>query len=75
MNPWKKIQNEPVTVFKCNKNLKELIGSNKIENSVVKKINKSTMKPFLVFWKYQNSVLQPSYSNINFQESTDSENM
>ena len=24
-------QNEPVTAFKCNKNFKELIGSNKIE--------------------------------------------
>ena len=45
-NPWKKnLQNKPVKTFKHNKNLKELIGSNKIENNIVKKINKSTLKP------------------------------
>ena len=38
-------QNAPVTAFKCNKNLKELIGSNKIENNIAKKTNKSTLKP------------------------------
>ena len=40
----KSFQNEPVAAFKCNKNLKELIGSNKIENNIVNKINKSTLK-------------------------------
>ena len=38
-------QNEPVTAFKRNKNFKELIDSNKIQNSIVKKINKNTLKP------------------------------
>ena len=37
----KKIQNEPVAAFKRNKNLKELTGSNKIENKIVKKIKKA----------------------------------
>ena len=41
----KNLQNEPVKTFKHNKNLKELIGSNKIENNIVKKINKSAFKP------------------------------
>ena len=53
MNLWKKtFQNEPVTTFKSNKNLKELIGSNKIENKIVK-INKQkhfeNREMFLVF--------------------------
>ena len=38
-------QNEAVTAFKRNKNLKELIGSNKIGNNIVKKINKTNLKP------------------------------
>ena len=38
-------QNKLVTAFKQNKNLKELICSNKTENNIVKKINKSTLKP------------------------------
>ena len=33
--------NKPVTSLKCNKNFKELIGSNQIENDIVKKINKA----------------------------------
>ena len=32
-------QNESVTVFRCNKNLKELTCSNKIEHNKVKKYN------------------------------------
>ena len=36
-------QNEPVAAFRRNKNLKKLIGSNKIEHSKVKKHN-SIMK-------------------------------
>ena len=38
-------QNKLVIASKCNKNLKELIGSSKIENNIVKRINKSTLKP------------------------------
>ena len=41
----RKIKDEPVTAFKGHKNLKELIGNNNIENIIVKKINKSTLKP------------------------------
>ena len=41
----KEFQNEQFISFKGIKNLKELIGSNKIENNIVKKINKSTLKP------------------------------
>ena len=41
----KVFQNEPVTRFKHNKKLKELLGSKKIENSIVKRINISTLKP------------------------------
>ena len=55
-NPWKKcFQNKPVTTFKCNKNLKELVGSNKIENNIVKKINKSTLKLGKCSPSFQNS--------------------
>ena len=43
--PEKCFPNEPVTAFKRNKNPKELIGSNKIKNNILKKINKSTLKP------------------------------
>ena len=46
-NLWKKIQNEPVAAFKRNKNLKELTGSNKIENKIVKKIKKA-------LWNHEN---------------------
>ena len=38
-------QNQPVSDYKCNKSLKELIGSKKVENNIVEKINKSTLKP------------------------------
>ena len=41
----KLFQNKSVTAFKRNKNLKELIGNNKIENNIVKGINKSTLIP------------------------------
>ena len=34
-------QNKLVIASKCNKNLKELIGSSKIENNIVKRINKA----------------------------------
>ena len=51
----KVFQNEPVIAFKCNKNLKELIGSNKIENNIVKRINKSTLKPGKCFSSFGNS--------------------
>ena len=45
MNPSEKMfQNEPVTALK-HKKLKELIGSNKIQNNIVKRMNKSTLKP------------------------------
>ena len=49
----KKIQDEPITTFKCNKNLKELVGSNKIGN-IVKRI-KSTTKPRKSFLCFGNS--------------------
>ena len=46
LNPWKHLfQNKPVTIFKHNKNFKELIDSNKIESNIVGIINKSTSKP------------------------------
>ena len=34
-------QNKLVIASKCNKNLKELIGSSKIENNILKRINKA----------------------------------
>ena len=43
-SPKKSFQNEPVAAFKRNENLKEFIGSNKIENNIEKKISKSTLK-------------------------------
>ena len=41
----KNFHNESVTAFKCNKSLKELIGSNKIKNNILNKINKRILKP------------------------------
>ena len=43
--PEQVFQNKLVIAFKRNKNLKELIGSSKIEKNIVKRINKSTLKP------------------------------
>ena len=58
-NPWKKkkIQNEPVTGFKQNKNMKELIGSNKSKSNIVSKINKTTLKPGKCYPSFGNRIL------------------
>ena len=36
----KSFQKEPVAAFKCNKNLNDFIGSNKIKSSIAMKIKK-----------------------------------
>lgn len=53
--PKIKFKKKPVTVFKLTKDIKELIGNNKIRNNVVERINKNNLKPEKYFLWLGNS--------------------
>ena len=60
---------QPITAFKRNKNLKELIGSNKIENNKVKKIQNietKTRQMFPMPDKLNGTLLQASTKSNQF---------